>query len=633
MTINAIRIKLATTSYSENYGSNLAWATIQTTLKSKVEFVESDDPTNNVTQSVASYSVVGMHNGLYGYGSPGVDDLQMSPTTHIVGSTYAVIVEVNNANYELEGDNYFIFKYQTAKIGSTHYTIEDAIAQSGTITFAGNLATSTNPDTYVATSFCNLTTEQGYPYTSTTFNLIGRTLIVPYENSLTEYVLNTNGTSKGYVYSALVIPSSVTINVDGTSAIVTAASIDVAQPKLTVVCNRGVIMNYGTINVASGGNVRSYGFIKGNGYINLNSGSVAIDCLATYDWVGGSAALNIYEDVFPTNSWSLHNISCYAKVYAGASYKGFVYAVVSGQQAEATPNIIGTKGTSNCMFKPSESSSSEDYVLKYAKPANSWGKSDDGYKALYSISGYNQFAGQKDIIEIHGDYEDAELKISLEARIAGLLPITVEFSSSKTKSASAGYMDVVIVTGSNLKLGASDYVFMPGTKLTIQEGASVEIDKDVDLALLRYSDIANYTETLGGFNGVHKSNNESSRCIDKDDAEIIVNGSLTVNGNISGLISTSSSTGTLIINGSNKANYTTLTSSASPYFYTGSTTARGPMKTSGEPVVRTISKGTFYSDGSAWYQNTCHLVYDVNGGNETIADSGSRTVNANGGTH
>ncbi|MEI3526509.1 MAG: hypothetical protein V8R15_00115 [Bacilli bacterium] len=73
-------------------------------------------------------------------------------------------------------------------VDGVYYTIEDALLQTGTITFAGD---ATDSNSYVMTSFTSLTKSEGNPYTNFTeengfksFVLkSGMTLHIPYDDT------------------------------------------------------------------------------------------------------------------------------------------------------------------------------------------------------------------------------------------------------------------------------------------------------------------------------------------------------------------------------------------------------------------------------------------------------------------
>lgn len=595
--------------YSLDYDSSVrTWASIKTKLLEMVTF------TGVIGSDNLNQSIDGMHNRIFSYGNVNVANLDTS-YTNVPGSTYLVKVVISNTNYTLT-DNTFILKYKTALVGSTYYTVEDALATTGTtaISFAGN---STNATSYVYTSFTKLTSADGSPYSSFTFSLSGRELIVPYTNSTTRKAL---GAGTDVVYAALYIPTGVTINVSNSGTVSAAASIKFAQPQITIATTRGVIMNNGTINVTSG-TVYGYGYIKGSGLIKLSSGAVAQDCLTTYDWPGGSAASGMLNKAFPANAWSLHNIGCNLEISNGAKLKAYAYFTVSllGDQ-EPIVNIIGASGDSNCLFKPVNSSGS-DKIYKRCKSATLWEEDQEKYStqynALYSVTGSNQLMGQKDIIELSGNYTDSTM--SIKVMIANV-------ATSLTVSAPIGYLDVTVLSGSKFTCNSSDYAFLPGTQLKIEAGATAEIGAGVDIAFVTWDTMKDKTHYLAGF---------GAKCIDKFDAKMILNGTLNVvaagtntqPGRLGGLITTQSVSAVLNLLGENKASFTSMQSTEEPQFFNSSITAIGPMKTNSDPVIRTIAAGSkFLSDGEAWYQDKCHLVYNVNGGIGNYSNSSERST-------
>ncbi len=159
-----------------------------------------------------------------------------------VGSTYKVTAVLNSGNYAFAvGGNTIIVKYKTAKIGTAYYTIEDALSASGDITLAGN---SSGPATYVITSFTQLS---GY---SKNYTLSGKKLIVPYNASGDERNTFTASGSFGNVYSALIIPNGVSLNLEknGTNnaTLTVAAYVGFNQNiSTTLAKEHGVLMNNG----------------------------------------------------------------------------------------------------------------------------------------------------------------------------------------------------------------------------------------------------------------------------------------------------------------------------------------------------------------------------------------------------
>lgn len=593
-TISPRPITLKTEIYEMNYDSSKrTWDQIKASLKNKAVFIDNDGKTWNPT----SYEVSGMYDGSFGYGdssskteymkqdgSNAQDNTMVgidSSYTNVVGSTYLVTYKVTDSNFTLQASGSTnLFKYKTAKVGSTYYTIEEAISASGNISFPGD---SSGVNTYVYTAFCNLTDSEGYPY-SRTQNLNGKRLVVSCKDG-EDSQKYSQSVKSGNVYSALYIPKTITLNLNSSAELLADATIGFSQPDTTITCNRGVVFNNGTINLNNGCTLNAYGYVKGNGLVEMKSGSNTVDCMHTYDWPGGNAARNIYSDVLPTNAWSAHNISCTSKINAGAIYGAliYVYMDIKLDVVDAAPiaTLIGSTSTSNCLFK-----GKSGYVLKKAIPATSWAQNSANYKNLYFVNGTNQQKGQRDDVKICGEYEDSTLKIGIKFSI-----ISVNLETNTDKPATIGFMDITVVDGATFNLNKSDYLFFPGSTLKIEKGGTVNIGANVDVTMLTMSD----------FSGVSGNNVFTSYCQDKVDSKAIINGNLTVNGNIGGLWTTEEAGA--IINASNGAvssSYKMFTSYASPYYTSGTKTSTGNI----DGTITNLQKMSYVSTGEGSYHWT-----------------------------
>lgn len=477
-----------------------------------------------------------------------------------VGSTYKVTAVLNSDNYAFAvGGNTIIVKYKTAKIGSTYYTIEDALSESasGNITLAGN---SSGNASYIITSFTKLTYGEltagytqkdidnyfkNYKDCSSTnesinhYTLSGKTLIVPYADGVT--ASSTENTSAGTdkVYSALIIPNDITLNISSTMNI-TAEAGHIGTSNVCQVSARGVVMNNGTINVKNGANILAYGYLKGSGTVNLESGATATDLFRIFDFKGGKASYATYEKYFPINSYSLHNISCKTIVNSGSTYKAFYSITASNKWFNGTVNIIAPTSESNTLFKLSSG-----YIEKSAKPAASWTSSDEEYTALDAIVGSNQICGQIDVIDIHGVAVDGKVKISIKVNLV-LFDVSVDMETSKAVPLPIAYMDITICKDAKMTLSNCSYKFMPGAKLTVEEGATLETASGVQLVM--YS--------TGQCNSAENFNNNPKPfypglCVDQTDALLIVNGTATIYGRVSGKILSKSKDALLIITTNN----------------------------------------------------------------------------------
>lgn len=562
-----------------NYDSSKrTWALIQTYISGQLSLG------GLLSGDTVSLSISGMNDGTFGYGSDtsitGInnnDKTGITSYTNVVGSTYVVTAALSGssaANYTLEITNPIIFKYKTAIANGTYYTIEEAITEAtGDITFAGDAG---NASSFVYTAFSNLASSVNpYKENKNEYLISGRKFIVPCSTSVlkTKY---SSTTSPDYVYSSVYIPDDITINFVNGSELLADGVINFAQPNITITKQRGVLYNNGYISIANGCSLNAYGYVKGFGTIDLASGASATDCMHTYDWPGGNAASGMNDDVLPTNAWSAHNISCKTRLYAGATYYGYVYFVAAKQDLETTALLIGSDTSKNSLFKITSG-----YIEKSATPATS----TPNDRTLYLVTGSNQIEGQRDLVRIYGNCVDSKFKMSVTA----LLIITVNMETNTSKPATIGYMDIYVESGSNFSLSNSDYLFLPGSKLVIEKGATVTIGSNVDVTMATWSEINGLS---GGF---------KNHCKDKVDAKAILNGAVIVNGSIGGIWESTEESAILNISGGNAtAAYVTMLGSSSPYCYRGTLAATGNINgTINSNFSKTVyvsvnNNGTYY---------------------------------------
>lgn len=550
-TINKKNIRVSDAIVEVDYKSGLTWANLKEQLAGMVSY------DGLISGDTLTAEVKGMHNGIIGYGTNEkttpytIAKLTGSTSyTNIIGSTYLVTISVSDSeltNYNLQS-NTFIFKYKTAIIGTdtnTKYTVEDAFAQSGDINFVGD---STNASSFVTTAFCNLSVGEGYPYADYKYTVSNRKLVVPYKST---YLSNldspaTASGSSGNVYAALIVGDKIQINVGSSGNILVDAEMGFAQPNTTITCTRGVLLNLGTINIKTGSKVYSYGFLKGldNGLLELESGSEARDCFHTYDWPGGNTATNIYKTVLPLNAWSIHNISCTTKINQGSTLSTFMFANVASTNVSANMDIIRPDSSNYCMFVLKT-----DYIIKSALPASTWKTSDSAYTALQTIIGSNQIKGQKDIVDIYGNCEDSKFSIEISR---------YNIQTSDTIACPIGYMSISVKNGAELHLANSDYLFLPGSTLTVEEGGTLTTESKIDLS---FEVISNAV-----LNGVTNKATAfyANCCVDKYDAKMILNGTFICKGNLGGLVITNGANSVL-----NLTNATTKSSFYSMYHQVG----------------------------------------------------------------
>ena len=510
-------VPLVELTYNKDYRT---WNQVSKYLKNSIQF----DSTNILEGDTITPTIIGMHNGIFGYGTTNIDGLNDSSKigvnigsnyNYVVGSTYTVIASVDNPNYEVKLGS-IIFKYKTVIVNGNYYTIEDAInSTNGNISFIGD-ASSFN--SFVYTSFCGLTKEQGSPYTSTTFEIkSGRQLLVPHKENqdfLVKYDIyeGVSPLSQNF-YTCLYIPNNILLDIKGT---LTISSVIAGSGRCG---NSGGIINNGNIKMESGSKLYSYGFIKGHNTITLESGSNAMEVMVMHDWSSASNASSVYNaGCFPVTSWNVHNIGCILKVKKGAKleahtsiygssffvgYKEIDFIVINSEYSSST----------NCLFMPSNDSSANDYIIKQGL--------DSSGKPLVSLINdskriENQERGQKDLVEVHGKYDDNQLSIN----------IYVSITTSTSLSVPLSYFDLIITENSSLTLSKSSYCFLLGTKLEIEKNAIVEINNGY-VAFDTLDSNKKSTLTGGFFNDY---------CSNPKDASLINNGTITGSGYIGGKV-------------------------------------------------------------------------------------------------
>ncbi len=474
-----------------------------------------------------------------------------------VGSTYKVTAELDSGNYAFAvGGNTIIVKYKTAKIGTAYYTIEDALSASGDITLAGD---SSGPATYVITSFTQLSSY------SKNYTLSGKKLIVPYNASGDERNTFTASGSFGNVYSALIIPNGVSLNLEknGTNnaTLTVAAYVGFNQNiSTTLAKEHGVLMNNGNLIVKSGCTINAHGYIKGTGLIELKNGATAVDALSIYDWPGGTAASEFYKDAFPTNAYTIHNISCKTKIYGGAMYKAKVFVYLKKGIAIELDEEITVIGNSDKHGMFYTNSTDEDtYVLKSVKAVNDINS---------NIGSRNQESGasaknNRDLIAVFGNYFDDSVNISKNFVI-----ITISLKTSTSVPLPIGYMDVTVSKGT-LSLSASDYMILPGATIKVEKGANLVVGNKVDITAVPY-------DTVSAYGGDRNYTAFSTWNKTKINGRLIINGTLTcVSGaNIGGLVECEADGATVILKNTT-ATYKTMYSTKKPYYASGTLSAIG----------------------------------------------------------
>lgn len=520
------------------------------------------------------------------------------------GSTYLIsnITLDSTSNFELTTKSVYL-KYKTAKIGDVYYTIEDALAQSGTITLCGD---ATSDSSYVITAFAKLNNLSGTAFgnykSDYKYTLSGKTLIIPFEDSLKEKnCLNKINATYGNVYSALVIQNNISITLSNSASITVGAELSYNQRISCALAERhGVLSNNGTITAESGCKVSAYGYIKGTGKIILKSGAIGNDVVSIYDFPGGAVILYNMSKVFPTNAFTLHSNACETYIYSGAEYKGFTYFVldtpiIGNTGYEATAEIVGANSKSGLFAPTSESG----YIIKKVKALSGYDINDISVTNQRISS--NTKLQHRDNIEVYGAYKDNTMELSVS---------TYKFQTSTDKPFPIGLMDITIKTG-NLTLEKSSYMVMPGSKIKVENGAKLIVNGKSKLSAIKY-------DTINSATGNQKYTNYFSTT---SDGEIVVNGKLTTasTAQVGGKILTTETAASIQLSNSSASYIMLIHTDKSNATLSGTINAFGDIMTSQSSYAqRDLSAGTYYStkidSDYVWFKNSATITYHTNGG-------------------
>ena len=555
------------------------------------------------------------------------------------GSTYLTSnITLNNKNFNLTKTQVYL-KYKTAKVGDVYYTIEDALAQSGTITLCGN---ATSDSSYVITAFARFNNLSGtgfenykanYEYTLKS----NSTLLLPYNSD--GLAINSDSdmlkcaSEPVYVYSVLAISQDIKLTISGTLDIGGRLSSKGGDFNQARVKQHSVVYNNGNIVVTN--RINSYGYLKGanDGLVELQSTATALDIMLVYDWLAGTEAIQIHNaGIFPFKSYSIHNISCKTKIKKGAKY--LAKAALNVQDMLLPSDPITVVGTTGSMFAVESG-----YILKTASNADSNKASTD----LTSITGTNQLKGQKDIITLGENTvcHDNSITLNVQGK---------KITTSKDYPLPISYFNIVVPTSATLNLNAVSYIFYPGSSLKVEAGGQLKVE-NVSVAFYTLKDCI--SDENWEKNRVKYATEEGKNdyAVDRTDAKLSIDAggtaTITSNASISGYITATSAKAKLIIN-----SYTSVTikvptnlkahneasfldklaiaaGTISASITTKTYTAFGDIMTSPSSYAqRDLSAGTYYStkidSDYVWFKNSATITYHTNGG--TLNGNTTQTI-------
>lgn len=261
------------------------------------------------------------------------------------------------------------------------------------------------------------------------------------------------------------------------------------QPNSEVYGKRfGVLMNNGTINLKSSSTLNAYGYLKGTGLVEAESQSTINDLFRMYDFAGGRYAPGIYyktmkyswfrwsftyNNVMPFNCYSFHNISCLLNIYVGSTYTARYQINISNTIYVGVLNVIGPGG----LFEIET-----EHISRNIKLLTPSGEDEfvDFDNLNYTTS--NQSKDQIEVYDFYGKVKDNTLSLSMSLDLK-ITSVNMTINTKPEVAMPISTMQFNFKKGSSGVFDASSYKFLPGSKITIEEGASVEFASGINLIM------------------------------------------------------------------------------------------------------------------------------------------------------
>lgn len=311
------------------------------------------DGASHEIKAVVTYNGVALDTSLYSLTYDG-----KTSKTYTDAGTHRTLVTMQADNYDLPENTYIYVKVKGVKVGSTYYTIEEALfySESGdTIEFINgvkevsfaplDIATAIYADDAYRTVKAGVTLKLASDEDSsvkigkpTYGNGVGN--YVDTDSSKIKYKLILNESTVLEVYGNILIQGLLGVNGPGLSGHTSG--------------NHSQIINNGTINLNSGANLDLRGYIKGAGTIEARSGAIVYSPFVVYDYRGGTNTATVYRkgSIAPFRIYEMPNIQCNYSILYGAEHKGYLDLYASDKHRTAVATIFG-KGSAMMIMEDS----------------------------------------------------------------------------------------------------------------------------------------------------------------------------------------------------------------------------------------------------------------------------------------
>ena len=407
------------------------------------------------------------------------------------------------------------------------------------------------------------------PYSTSDFQIDSSTVIDEsggqggtLENANMELItLDDEGTSKSKVTAVmepntsvlytLTVPSGATVNVSG--KLVVGGALVAGTNATTGVCGatggaHSNIQMDGTINVKSGGVLSNCGYILGNGTVTAESGGTVYQPFVILDHKDGHYLYAAKEnDRWPIYRYSIQNIQCPLVLNSGSDMYGYS-AVFTRKNtfaaARFNPSVVHLLGSGSESALFLQNGGSLTMTYSSGKTLSVTSSSNNNSKGYYNKVG-------RTTMTFNGDAALGSVGLSVVVLGSNYnmtsanseVPIPYNFNLVQ-------YSGTFSVNNNMALLPGSTFTVNSGAFMTVASGKSFVIyDGLRDYATRAESVTADGDDQTGGTWPLYHyptSDNLQSGGFSRT-AELIMNGTLTVNGNLGGTVQTNGTTGKIIM--------------------------------------------------------------------------------------
>lgn len=447
--------------------------------------------------------------------------------------THKTTATLTADNFALS-DNVVYVKVKGVKVGNNYYTIEDAldVAKEGQTIFVLN-------DTAFATQEI-----AGVLYNDVKFKTVktGVTLLLPFnendtvghigagEDGSANYKATAALTGTAKLYKTLVIPEGIEVIVNGKLIVGAQTGTTAAGQKQNAVSGNYCEISLGGTITLNNATLEVYGYIKGNGEITANNTTV-IENLYLSGWMGGTqsavryigndkidgASLAISGNLkidnptqFPFSQYELRSIQSRITINKGSKLQG--YAKIATGKLEQFKGLVKVPAQINeaiLTFISSDASNASSGLFRLV---------GNNSKIIKSMS------GDRVRFDLFDEIKDGYTSLSVK-----VIKKTVSMTSEKVFFPIDGRTDITLKNGATF---TQSYMFkaLPGATITVESGGIYNLNGTLVMYDKSFTDISTYP-----YPGASRG-----------DAKLIVNGTMNVNGALSGNV-TSNNAGAVTV--------------------------------------------------------------------------------------